>query len=107
MLTAEQRDRLKMLHEVRQRHITQAQASGQLKLSTHQVRRLLRRLRKKGDGGVVQALRGKASKIGENIERRAMALVRRKYHDFGPTLASEHLAQDDGIGSAGKRSGTG
>ena len=99
MLTTEERDRLKVLHEVLQGHMTQRCAATQLKLSTRQVRRLLRRLKRKGDRAVVHALRGRPSnrKIAEKTEQRAVALVRRKYHDFGPTLASEYLAKDDGI----------
>jgi transposase len=100
LLTTEERDRLKVLHEVLQGHMTQRCAAKQLKLSTRQVRRLLRRLKRKGDRAVVHALRGRPSnrKIAEKTEQRAVALVRRKYHDFGPTLASEYLAKDDGIG---------
>ena len=99
LLTTEERDRLKVLHEVQQGHLAQGRAAEQLKLSTRQVRRLLRRLKKKGDRGVIHALRSKPSnrKIGKKTEERAVALVRRKYHDFGPTLASEYLAKDDGI----------
>ena len=99
LLTAEERDRLKVLHEVQQGHLTQRRAAAQLKLSTRQVRRLLRRLKRKGDRAVVHALRGRPSnrRIAAKTEQRAIALVRRKYHDFGPTLASEYLANDDGM----------
>jgi transposase len=99
LLTTEERDRLKVLHEVQQGHITQRCAAKQLRLSARQVRRLVRRLKRKGDRGVVHALRGRPSnrKIAEKTEQRAIALVRRKYQDFGPTLASEYLAKDDGI----------
>ena len=70
LLTMEERDRLKVLHEVLQGHMTQRCAATQLKLSTRQVRRLLRRLKRKGDRAVVHALRGRPSnrKIAEKTE---------------------------------------
>ena len=44
-----ERDRLKVLHEVRRRHITQRQAATELGLSARWVRKLLVRLRTQGD----------------------------------------------------------
>jgi hypothetical protein len=41
---AKERDRLKVLHEVKKRHITQKQAAGELGLSVRWVRKLLLRL---------------------------------------------------------------
>jgi hypothetical protein len=41
---AKERDRLKVLHEVKKRHITQKQAAGELGLSVRWVRELLLRL---------------------------------------------------------------
>jgi hypothetical protein len=47
-MTAKERDRLKVLHEVKQRHITQKQAAVELGLSVRWVRKLLVRLRARG-----------------------------------------------------------
>src|ERR1700719_25605 len=44
-MSARERDRLKVLHEVRKRHITQKQAGVELGLSVRWVRTLLKRLR--------------------------------------------------------------
>lgn len=99
MLTRAERDRLKVLHETLAGHLTRKQAGQQLKLSVRQVRRLVRGLRKQGDRAVVHGLRGRRSnrKIAGATERKALAAVRRRYADFGPTLASEYLAQEQGI----------
>ena len=56
------RDRLKVLHEAEEGHLTQKQAGAQLKLSERWVRKLLARLRQEGDGGILHRLRGRASK---------------------------------------------
>jgi hypothetical protein len=63
------------------------------------VRKLLARMRKEGDGGILHRLRGRSSnrKIEEKTRRKAVKLVESKYGDFGPTLASEYLGKREGI----------
>ncbi len=94
-LSQPERERLKVLHEVEQGHLTQVEAGGRLRLSDRQVRRLLVRVRREGDHGVVHRLRGRPSnrKIPEPFHKRVLARVERRYADFGPTLAAEHLAE--------------
>ncbi len=98
-MSQKDRDRLKVLHEVDRGHLTQKQAGEQLKLSDRWVRKLVARLRKEGDGGILHRLRGRASKrkIPETVRQRAVKLVKREYADFGPTLASEYLAKDHSL----------
>src|SRR3990172_436201 len=94
-MSQKERDRLKVLHEANHRHITQKEAGGQMGVSERWVRKLLARLRQQGDRGVMHRLRGRVSnrKIREPVRAKAVALVRREYRDFGPTLASEYLAE--------------
>ena len=94
-MSRRERERLKVLHEVQAGQLTQVEAAKRMRLSTRQVRRLERRVEEKGDGGLVHGLRGRASnrKIGPGTERRILSEVRQHYADFGPTLASEHLAR--------------
>ena len=96
VLSTKERDRLKVLHEVRQRHLTQPQAAQQLGITDRWVRKLLVRLKREGDRGVVHGLRGRVSnrRLPESIRRQALKLRQAKYRDFGPTLASEYLAKD-------------
>lgn len=95
LLTQEQRDRLKVLHEVKQGHLTQRAAAEQLGISVRWVRELVRRLRKRGDRVVVHGLKGKPSKrrIDRQQRERAIRTYRSEYADFGPTLAAEYLAE--------------
>jgi hypothetical protein len=99
LLTQDDRDRLKVLDEVRKGHVTQRQAAGQLKLTDRWIRELVERIREKGDKAVMHGLRGARSKrkIAEKIEKQAMEIVGREYADFGPTLASEYLERDHQI----------
>jgi hypothetical protein len=96
-LSQRERDRLKVLHEVREGHLTQVEAARRLKVSDRQVRRLLMRIDDSGDGGLVHGLRGRASnrKLALAFEQKIMRRVRQRYGDFGPTLAAEHLAKED------------
>jgi hypothetical protein len=103
-MSAKERDRLKVLHEVNQRHITQKQAAAELGLSVRWVRKLLVRQRTWGDGALRHGLRGRASnrKTPEAMKRRALELYQEKkqaklWHDYGPTLAAEELAEQYGI----------
>lgn len=99
LLTQRDRDRLKVLHEVRKGHLSQRNASQQLKLTDRWIRKLLKRMRQRGDRAVVHGSRGRPSsrRIEPKVEQRAVELVRREYTDFGPTLAGEYLAQHHGI----------
>jgi hypothetical protein len=73
------------------------QACELLDLSYRQDKRLLRRYRVSGAAGLQHGLCGRSSNHGYPAEFRAAILgrVEERYADFGPTLASEHLAADD------------
>ena len=94
-LSQRERDRLKVLHAVEGKHLRQGEAAERLRLSVRQVRRLLRRVKREGDRGLIHRLRGRPSnrKIPRAVRRRILAEVQRRYRDFGPTLACEHMAR--------------
>jgi hypothetical protein len=58
VLSTKDRDRLKVLHEVKGKHLTQRVAAQQLGISDRWVRKLLMRVKQEGDGGVVHRLGG-------------------------------------------------
>ena len=99
VLGTRDRDRLKVLHEVKQGHLTQREAAAQLKVTDRWVRQLLGRVRREGDRGVVHRLRGRPSprRLGERRRNKILQLVKAQYHDFGPTLAAEYLGEKDGM----------
>src|ERR1700681_652367 len=95
-LSQRERDRLKVLHEIQQKHLTQVAGAQRLKISDRQVRRMLLRLRQRGDPSLVHGLRGRPSnrKLPARLEQKILARLQQRYADFGPTLAAEHLAQE-------------
>jgi transposase len=99
-MTQRDRDRLVVLKKAQKRLITQMQAGKELDLTERQVRRLLKRLKADGDKAVIHALRGRPwnRRLSEEVRRRALAVLSQpKWRDFGPTLASYHLAKDHDI----------
>ena len=99
MLGPKERDRLKVLHEVKQGHLTQAAGAEQLGVSERWVRELVGRLRRKGDRAVVHGLRGRKSnrRLDRKVESQAVRLYKAEYADLGPTLAAEYLGEQHGI----------
>jgi transposase len=70
-----------------------------LGVSRRQVYRLLGRLRSDGPEALVSWKRGRTSNrdFGDDFRACVLDLVREHYHDFGPTLISEYLAERHGI----------
>jgi transposase len=95
-LSQRERDRLKVLHEVQQKQLTQLAAATRLNVTDRQVRRMLLRIRERGDAALVHGLRGRPSnrKLAAQFEQKILARLGQRYTDFGPTLAAEHLAQE-------------
>jgi hypothetical protein len=87
---------LSVLHEVKQKHLTQVAVAKRLKVTDRHVRRMLLRLRERGDGTLVHGLRGRPSnrRLAARFEQKILARLRQRYADFDPTLAAEHLAQE-------------
>jgi len=89
-MTAKERDRLKVLHEVSKRHIPQKQAAAELGLSERWVRQLLVRWRARGDGALRHGLRGRPSnrKTPEAVRRQVVNCTgRRNRPSSGMTTA--------------------
>src|SRR3954452_19936036 len=95
-MSQRERDVLKVMDAVLSGERTQAEAGRLLGLSTRQVRRLQRKLEAGGDRAIVHGLRGKPSNHQADAEFRQSVLeaYRARYADFGPTFASEKLAEE-------------
>ena len=94
-MSQRERDVLKVMSGVLGGERTQVEAARLLGRSVRQVRRMQRRLEEEGDGAVMHGLRGRPSnrRVGEGIRERVLAEYRRELMGFGPTLASEKLAE--------------
>jgi DNA-binding CsgD family transcriptional regulator len=95
-MSQRERDVLKVLHTVLRGERTQAEAARLLGLSTRQVRRIQRKLEATGDQAVVHGLRGRPSnhRPDPSFKRSVLDAYRARYADFGPTFASEKLAEE-------------
>ena len=98
-MSQRERDVLKVMALVLKGQRTQAEAGRLLRRSVRQVRRLVRRLERQGDAGVIHGLRGRPSNRAREprVKAKALRLYRKHYGDFGPTLASEKLASGHGL----------
>src|SRR5580693_2896964 len=99
-MSQEERDKLEWLKRAKDGVITQREAANKMGVSDRWVRKLLKVMKKRGDGVVVHGLRGRASnrKIAAQTQKRAIQLLQQPdWHDFGPTFASEQLAKRHGI----------
>ena len=93
---------LKKLHVIRRaidRIVTQREAAKFIGVSLRQAQRIVRRVRREGDKGVIHRSRGTSSNRAtpDKIKSKALTLFKNKYPDFGPTLASEKLFERDKI----------
>jgi biotin operon repressor len=99
-MTQAERDTLVALKKAKKKLITQKEAAEELGITERHVRRLLRELKRRGDQVVAHGLRGLPSnrKISADTERKAVAILSLPvYRGFGPTLATEYLAEKHGI----------
>lgn len=97
-MSSRERQRLGPLARVQGKEISLVTAAAQMQVSYRQALRLLKRYREEGDAGLVHRACGRPSarRIGTEHKDAVVELVRTKYADFGPTLASEKLAERDG-----------
>ncbi len=91
-------ERAALIRKVLERRLTQSKAAELLGLSLRQVERLCRKYRIAGPAALASGKRGKASnrKLSVEVREAALALVRARYSDFGPTLAVEKLVEVHG-----------
>jgi transposase len=100
LMTQKERDRLVALKKTKTGLITQRQAAAEIGVSERQVRRRLRNLRQRGGQAVLHGGRGKPSnrKVADEKHEKAIEILSQDlYRDFGPALASEHLAKNHDV----------
>lgn len=91
--------RVQILQQVVDGQLRQVQAAALLGVSARQVRRLQRRVEAEGAQGLSHHGRGRPSnrRLPPRLQQQALRLYRTRYADFGPTLATEKLAERDGV----------
>ena len=103
-MSARELERVEVMGRVAKKELKLIDAAAMLQLSYRQVKRLWRRYRQKGRQGLQHGNVGRVSNRSKpaKFRRRVLSLMRQKYSGspeerFGPTLAAEHLAEEDGI----------
>jgi hypothetical protein len=94
-LSQRELDILKVLSPVLAGQRSQVEAARLLDITPRQVRRLLRKIQDDGDAALCHGLRGRPSnrQLQDGLRHRVLELYRAHFHDFGPTLAREKLAE--------------
>ena len=87
--------RLEVLRDLDQRRLSVKTAAQLLGLERRQVFRLVKAYRSEGATGLISKRRGRASnrRKPEEIRNKVLAIIRKQYWDFGPTLAAEKLRE--------------
>jgi len=87
--------KFEILRDVDHERMPVRAAAQVLGLTERQVWRLLKAYRLRGADGLISRKRGRPSnrKTSDDVRLTAMALVRERYADFGPTLAAEKLGE--------------
>jgi transposase len=103
-MSARELTRVEVLSRVKAGTLSLGSAATLLAVSYRQAKRLARRYRAEGAKGLTHRSAGGASNHARPAaeRERVLALVREKYSGsiaerFGPTLAAEHLANEDGL----------
>ncbi|MGZ3605795.1 MAG: ISNCY family transposase [Thermodesulfobacteriota bacterium] len=99
MATQEELRRLHVIEKVLEGGLKQVEAAEIISLSSRQIRRIVRRVKREGQRGIIHRSRGRPSnrKISDQLKEKVIKLYRRGYKDFGPTLACEKLLERDGV----------
>lgn len=76
-----------------------SEAAKLLNLTSRHIRRLKKRVKEKGISGLIHGNRGKPGNraIPDAEKQKIIDLLRKHYHDFGPTFAAEKLEERHGL----------
>ena len=98
-MSREELRRVEVMGRVKAGSITLVEAAELLGLSYRHTKRVWRRYDKEGSGGLQHRSCGRESNRAKpkKLRRQVLKRVRQRYGDFGPTLASEHLREEDGL----------
>ena len=98
-LSGKELSRVEVLGRVKSGELKLVEASELMEVSYRQAKRIWKMFQSRGAAGLQHGNCGRGSNRAYKAEFRArvMKRVRERYADFGATLASEHLAEEDGL----------
>jgi transposase len=103
-MSSHELERVEVMGRVGSGDLKLSDAAVMLELSYRQAKRLWQRYRRAGSKGLKHGNAGGSSNRSKPLKfrRRVLSLIQKKYSGseetrFGPTLAAEHLAEEDGL----------
>lgn len=98
-MTSKELARYEIIKRLIDKQINGTTASLQARLSVRQVKRLKAKVLEQGAKGIIHKNRGRISNriIDPDKLQNIKNIVKKKYHDFGPTFAGEKLLENHGI----------
>jgi len=96
-MSTKELSKLEVMQRLCKKQLSQKEAGEILHLGTRQIKRLLKRYSKHGAAGLVSKQRGRKSNncLREELQKKALDLLKTKYQGFGPTLAHEKLVEKE------------
>ena len=96
-MSAKELSRLEVMQRLAKKQMSQKEAGQMLRRSVRQIKRLLKVYRQTGAAGLVSKHRGRKgnNRLPEEVQKRALNLLKTKYQGFGPTLAHEKLVEKE------------
>jgi transposase len=87
------------MYRIEEGAITIKQAAELLEVSYRQARRIAKRFRAEGDAGLVHRSRERVSnrRLSPDLKSKVLQLFAKQFSDYGPTLASEVMAEECGV----------
>ena len=94
-MTFKEADRLAVLKRIENKSLTIGDGARELGISPRQMKRIRKRYREHGHKGLISSRKGKpnCNRLPRKLRDKAVSLVRKKYSDYGPTLAAEKLKE--------------
>lgn len=94
-MSTKELSRLEVMQRVKAKRLIQKEAAMLLGLSVRQIKRLWQKYQKQAAQGLISKRRGQASnhRLAAGVSQKALDLIKKKYSDFGPTLAHEKLTE--------------
>lgn len=94
-MTLKEADRLAVVRRIQNKELNIGSGARELGISPRQMKRVWRRFKERGARGLLSVKKGKPSpnKIPDGLRKKALRLVKKRYWDYGPTLACEKLEE--------------
>lgn len=94
-MSTKELSRLEVMQRLKDKRLIQKEAATVLGLSIRQIKRLWQKYQKQDAKGLISKRRGKPSnnRIDAGVSQKVLDLIKKKYADFGPTLAHEKLLE--------------